>query len=233
MSDITWFKVDDDFWSHPKVVALPPAAGWLWTRAGSYCGRHLTDGFVSHAAMGMLAGKDQDSSALVDAGLWFEVDGGHQFHDWHTYQPTRESVMAERAAAAERQRKSRTTSQQKSRRDSRVTSDVTSAAPYPSPNPVPNPYPNTNTDHVSPEGDASGNARQTDLNVGAVQSTISLYADIDATEDEAARYAGHILVNSTGVVKHQTKYVCRSIENSPAECSDWFTQHRRHLKAAS
>jgi hypothetical protein len=40
---------------------------------------------------------------LVDAGLWVEVDGGFQIHDYDQYQPSKEQVQAERAANAKRQ----------------------------------------------------------------------------------------------------------------------------------
>ncbi len=31
---MVWFKIDDGFWSHPKVLELSDAAVALWTRAG-------------------------------------------------------------------------------------------------------------------------------------------------------------------------------------------------------
>lgn len=33
---MTWFKVDDAFWGHPKQTALPPGPVALWVRAGSW-----------------------------------------------------------------------------------------------------------------------------------------------------------------------------------------------------
>lgn len=105
---MAWFKVDDGFWCHPKVLGLPDAAIALWVRAGSYCGQQLTDGFLPDSAR-TLFGHDMDgpADALVDSGLWTKVPGGYQFHDWHKYQPTRGGVEAERAADRERKRKAR------------------------------------------------------------------------------------------------------------------------------
>lgn len=105
---MAWFKVDDGFWCHPKVLALPADAIALWVRAGSYCGQQLTDGFLPDSAR-TLFGHDMDASAeaLVDSGLWVRVDGGYQFHDWDKYQPTRSNIEAERAADRERKRKAR------------------------------------------------------------------------------------------------------------------------------
>lgn len=93
---MTWFKVDDGFWSHPKTLALPAAAVALWVRAGSYCGKHLTDGFVSHAILPMLQGSEADALELVASGLWKPVQGGWEFHDWDAYQDTREAVEKRR-----------------------------------------------------------------------------------------------------------------------------------------
>ena len=102
-----WFKVDDSFTFHPKVVALTPAAGWLWVRAGAWAAQQLTDGHVPSRIMRALDGTRGQADELVQAGLWLPADDGWVFHDWDVYQPSRESVLAERASARERQRKAR------------------------------------------------------------------------------------------------------------------------------
>jgi hypothetical protein len=110
---VTWFRVDDQFAGHPKVVRIPrkvrlQALG-LWLAAGCRCAQYLTDGFVSEEDLAELGGTPALAQALVDArvrpgdpGLWLVVDGGWQFHDWHLYQPTRASVEAEREATRKR-----------------------------------------------------------------------------------------------------------------------------------
>ena len=105
---MTWFKVDDSFWSHPKVLAVSSAAVGLWVRAGSYCAQHVTDGFLADSA-GTLFGRDFDTLAdeLVEAGLWLKTDGGYQFHEWTEYQPSKESVVQKRAADRQRKAKAR------------------------------------------------------------------------------------------------------------------------------
>ena len=104
---MTWFKVDDGFWSHPKTLALPPGAVALWVRAGSYCGKHLTDGFVSRAILPMLQGTEGDALELVHSGLWKPCDGGWAFHDWDAYQDTKEAVERRRVAWKERAKRHR------------------------------------------------------------------------------------------------------------------------------
>ena len=38
------------------------------------------------------------ADALVMAGLWDEVDGGYQFHDWAEFQPSAEAEKEKRKA---------------------------------------------------------------------------------------------------------------------------------------
>jgi hypothetical protein len=103
-----WFKVDDSFHGHPKVLATEPAALGLWVIAGAWSSAHLTDGFVpTHALTRLLPGSDEFARALVTAGLWRRAKGGYQFHDWSEYQPSKDDVDAERKAARERMRKLR------------------------------------------------------------------------------------------------------------------------------
>lgn len=104
---MTWFKVDDGFWSHPKSVDLTAEAVALWVRAGSYCGKHLTDGYVPKGRLGMLQGTPEAAYELVVAGLWAEVPDGWQFHDWHKYQDTKEAVERRREAWKARQQRHR------------------------------------------------------------------------------------------------------------------------------
>jgi hypothetical protein len=104
---VPWFKVDDGFWAHPKVLELSPDAGWLWTRAGSYSAQQLTDGRITQATLLMLGCVSDAAAELVSSGLWDVTRNGWQFHDWDVYQPTREEVLADRAKTAERMRRYR------------------------------------------------------------------------------------------------------------------------------
>lgn len=104
---MTWFKVDDGFWSHPKTFGLSDAAVALWVRAGSYCGKHLTDGYVDARFLTLLQGSVTAAEELVDAGLWTVVDGGYSFHDWKDCQDSREAVERRREAWKGRQQRYR------------------------------------------------------------------------------------------------------------------------------
>ncbi|MFP5367480.1 MAG: hypothetical protein ACLGIS_11630 [Actinomycetes bacterium] len=103
-----WFKVDDGFHGHPKVVELSLEAVGVWTLAGSWCAAYLTDGEIGLKSIQRLGGGKEQADELVYAGLWLEpLPGVYQFKDWDDYQPLKETVEAEREAARERMQKVR------------------------------------------------------------------------------------------------------------------------------
>jgi hypothetical protein len=95
-----WFKIDDGFWSHPKVLDLSPDAVALWVRAGSYCAGHLTDGEVKPSILRLLGAESNHADELVAAGLWDLIDGSWWFHDWAEYQPPASATKEKRAAVS-------------------------------------------------------------------------------------------------------------------------------------
>lgn len=99
---MAWYKVDDQLHSHPKARRAGLEAMGLWTLAGSHAMSYLTDGFVESWFVESWPHGGELAGVLVREGLWLEAEGGWQFHDWGKYQPTRESVLADREAAAAR-----------------------------------------------------------------------------------------------------------------------------------
>ena len=103
---MTWFKVDDRFHSHPKVLATEPAALGLWVVAGAWSSANLLDGFVPDQALPrLLPDSEMLAEKLVTAGLWRRVRAGYQFHDWADYNPTAEQVKALQKQRADAGRK--------------------------------------------------------------------------------------------------------------------------------
>lgn len=156
-----WVKIDDNFASHPKVIAAGPAAGWLYVCGLTYAARYLTDGFIPERQVRMLADVDNPdtiAARLVEVGLWERVGGGYMIHDYLKYNPSSEQVRRDREEAAKRQaewreRNSKPAPEQpakqtESNEDSNaVSNDVTNPAtnthpvPVPVPQPVPDPGP--------------------------------------------------------------------------------------------
>src|SRR5262245_13804141 len=103
---MTWFKVDDSFYDHPKVFDAPDCAVALWVRAGTWSARNLTGGFVPSTLPARLCGDPETAvKELVRRGLWLRSSCGLQFHDWHIFQPSKEAVENERQKNAERQKR--------------------------------------------------------------------------------------------------------------------------------
>lgn len=107
---MVWFKVDDGFYSSRKVLSIPRpqrlAAVGLWTMAGNWCARELTDGVVPAYVLAELGATPRLRRALVEAGLWLDQGSdGIEFSNWAQYQPTRADVEADRVKAAQRQAK--------------------------------------------------------------------------------------------------------------------------------
>jgi len=100
---LPWFRVDDGFHSHPKVLATSLAARGLWVSAGSWSSGHLTDGVVPDHVLAALGGTPELAAELVSAGLWKRRRNGWQFHQWDAKNPTKVDVEKERRKGARRQ----------------------------------------------------------------------------------------------------------------------------------
>ncbi|MGO2188240.1 MAG: hypothetical protein ACTH4Y_08340 [Microbacterium gubbeenense] len=104
---MTWFRIDDGFHGHPKVVQLSLESVGLWALSGAWCAQYLTDGVVSSNTVRRLGGTTENISELVNSGLWNEHSDGWEFKDWADYQPVKAEVEAERSAARERMKRVR------------------------------------------------------------------------------------------------------------------------------
>ena len=111
---MTWFKVDDGMWRHPKVLRCSSLALGVWVRVGAYCADQLTDGLVSMETVYTVCPEskttvDRAVAELVRRRLWEVVDDpdGRQFHDWADHQPTKAEVLARREMEREKKRKQR------------------------------------------------------------------------------------------------------------------------------
>lgn len=103
---MTYFRVDDKFWSHPKLYTVSLAARGLWVTAGSFCASYLTDGLVPKDALRFISTESKNHTArcvdeLVAADLWITVDDGWMFREWTDHNYTRDQVVKQQ----ERRRK--------------------------------------------------------------------------------------------------------------------------------
>lgn len=103
---MSWFRLDDQFPAHPKVMRAGPEAAWLYVCGGCYCAEYLTDGIIPAEVvpnLSTLRGHRRLAGTLVDIGLWrVTVDGDYEMHDYLDYNPTREKVLGDRERSRER-----------------------------------------------------------------------------------------------------------------------------------
>lgn len=106
-----WGKLDDGLYDHPKVHALGRlrlAGVGLLVHAVSYSNRYLTDGFVPLSMIREWEPPRQLVVRMVQVGLFDSVTSeGVQVHDYLEFSDSRESVLARRKAAADRQQRHR------------------------------------------------------------------------------------------------------------------------------
>lgn len=129
---MTWFRIDDSFGTHPKVLGIPrkdrATAVGLWTLAGAWCAQNLMDGFLGEHMVEELGVPARFATILVKASLWHvpgdECDvcetagtlplaAGYQFHDWHLYQPSRAAIEQQRKDDRDRKAQARAAAAQK------------------------------------------------------------------------------------------------------------------------
>lgn len=102
---MSWFKLDDQFFSHPKVLRAGPDATLLYISGGCYAAKHLTDGLIPKCAVPTLTTLTRPqklADQLVHVGLWHELSDDYEMHDYLRYNPSRHEIESRREAAAER-----------------------------------------------------------------------------------------------------------------------------------
>lgn len=227
-----WFKVDDGFWSHPKVVELTDSAVALWVRAGSYAALHLTNGRISAGAVRMLGSARETADELVTAELWEQVDAKTwQFKDWFDYQPTAEEVADRRAKRSAAGRKGAEARWHGKSNDKPMASAMASGSQTDAPSPSPSP------DFYSPSKSQSSSNRarvSTDAievsewtrKLAAQKGITSLRVVVDAihahtsctvTADQAWQLSMLLLDRAKEWPSAEQRYVLACIKRNPAE----------------
>lgn len=110
-----WVRLDDAMPEHTKYIEAGPLGGWLAVCALAWSNRHLTDGFiplrkvatlVDFSDFGEVDSTMQDSdrlsciriepyrlaSDLVKLGIWEQVPGGYEIHDYAEYQRSAQEI---------------------------------------------------------------------------------------------------------------------------------------------
>lgn len=96
---MSWARIDDRLYDHPKVLAAGTPAMGLWVRCLSYCAAHLTDGFVPESVVfRMVDSRSSLPNRLESAGLWHRDSSraGWVLHDYLEFQASRSDVLKQR-----------------------------------------------------------------------------------------------------------------------------------------
>jgi hypothetical protein len=95
---MTWTKLDDGFWMHPKVLMAGNSAAGIFARLLSYCGAYLTDGMIPSQIVATIVGQDRDAlDELHRVGLIDLLEtGGAVIPDYLDHQRSRAQVEADR-----------------------------------------------------------------------------------------------------------------------------------------
>ena len=97
-----WFKLDDNFFDHPKVVRAGGDAALLYLAALCYANKHLTNGIIPDAAVARLTDRKQPeklAERLVEVGLWEPSGPDYYIHDYLDLNDTADVVREKRGAA--------------------------------------------------------------------------------------------------------------------------------------
>lgn len=97
---MVWVRLEDDIDEHPKLASVDDHAFAVYVCGLAYCNRNLTDGFIPSSIAMRLRTSARPKvaiTALINARLWEPVDGGWRVHDFLHYQPSRQTVEAERS----------------------------------------------------------------------------------------------------------------------------------------
>jgi hypothetical protein len=190
---VPWVRLDDQFHTNSKAVIAGLEGRALYLAGLCWCARNLTDGNIDKRALptvAALAGVEPNvADTLVAVGLWEQRDDSYLVPDFLDYNPSRDQVIAEREAAAERQRKSRA-SRRDSHRDSGRGHAVSSPAPVPIPdsNPVSSRPGNSQANGAHPDDETAA--------TGATAATAvpddvwTAYADLKLAQQTNVRNAG-------------------------------------------
>lgn len=236
-----WFKVDDGFWSHPKVVELTDSAVALWVRAGSYAALHLTNGRISAGAVRMLGSAHETADELVTAELWEQVDAKTwQFKDWFDYQPTAEEVAdrrAKRSAAGRKGAEARWHGKSDGKpMASAIANGSQTDAPSPSPSPSPDFYSPSKSQSSSNRARVSTDAipvSDMTKRLAAQKGITSLRTVVDAvgreigitvTADQAFQLCTLLLEKAKTWPDNPQAYVLHCIRSSKAEVEQHLYQ---------
>lgn len=103
---MAWFRIDDGFYNHPKVLAAGNAATGLWVRCGAWSSAYGTDGLIPPEVVRTM-GSRREIDSVIAVRLWLPTDEGMLMPDFLDYNPSKADSDRRRKIDAERKRRER------------------------------------------------------------------------------------------------------------------------------
>lgn len=100
---MAWVKLDDKFWSNPKLEKVGNEAAGAYARMLSYCGDQLTDGIVTRPTATYIA-RPKVVTSLLEFGFLVPHGDDYRIPDYLDFNPSREQTLQKRAKDRERKR---------------------------------------------------------------------------------------------------------------------------------
>ena len=104
---MSWVRVDDRAWSHPKLTKVGGNSVKLWLFGLCWCNQHQTDGVIPKHALTLLGGTKKSVTELVSAGLWETTGDGWNVRNYLEFQPSRAQLEEQKARTLERVKRHR------------------------------------------------------------------------------------------------------------------------------
>ena len=152
---MTWFKVDDRFGDHPKVIAAGNAAVGMWIRCGAWCAQHGADGRVPKQLLSRF-GTQTQANRLVEVGLWQDGGDVYVFRDWAEYQPLAAETQARRRERADAGKRGAEARWEKERMATAMAVASSTSMPPTRPDPTRISTPTNNSKSVEPDPAGGG-----------------------------------------------------------------------------
>lgn len=198
-----WFLVDDDFPTHPGVLAISLAARGLWVTAGAWSSKRQTDVVPDHV-VASLGGTPELAGELAAARAWKRVRGGYRFTQQGLCKiPSPETVDKQREMKTERQRRWRE-AQRRRNVDASTGPSTWDPGPDPGVDPV--------VDVVN-RANGGSPARASPEVIDSIIKEILDVTGRHITEEWAQRVAAHVLDGRTPA--NPAAYIRQAIRNDP------------------
>lgn len=111
---MTWVKIDDGFFEHPKTLAVGEDAAFLFLAGLGYCNKNLTDGMIPKAMLRRLTRRptrglaDRLCAVLVPGKgpYWHDRGDYYESHEYLAWNDSRATVLARRERDRKRKKDS-------------------------------------------------------------------------------------------------------------------------------